>query len=78
MNTEYLQSPTCIFNERSCRQQKTESFDYHACTVSDAAYIESGAYNRPRLIASDAWTGSRLVAAIILNVTAFSVYLGVY
>ena len=24
---------------------------------SDAANIESGAYNRPRLIASDAWTG---------------------
>ena len=47
-------------------------------TVSDAAYIESGAYNRPRLIASDAWTANRLVAAIILNVTAFSVYLGVY
>ena len=35
--------------------------------------IESGAYNRPRLIASDAWTANRLVAAIILNVTAFSV-----
>ena len=47
-------------------------------TVSDAAYIESRAYNRPRLIASDAWMGNRLVAAIILNVTAFSVYLSVY
>ena len=67
--------PLVFFNEKCCRLQKTES---STTTVSDAAYIESGAYNRPRLIASDAWTGNRLEAAIILNVTAFSVYLGVY
>ena len=34
--------------------------------------IESGAYNRPRLIASDACTGNRLVAAIILTKWIFS------
>ena len=68
--------PLVFLTKKSCRQQKTESFDYPAQSVMPR--IESAAYNRPRLIASDAWTGNRLVAAIILNVTAFSVYLGVY